>query len=751
MRYRPRGGMFAGKLTPKLRRILRLRSKAALGNGSRTVSHDANAWVITKCSTRFNDAAVASSGTSLAPLVDTFQDHSLRWSSDSGDSEGKTSPPGVLQPRLGKFTGPIPHGRLPNADIGDGVNDVNDKKLFGRAGLAEPENRAADSSCSDENSSLQQQRQPFLKLMESNEWHAENNETFDEDIILTELEDEGKGAGNMFKVFLVPKRLLLVVVQPPTRLRLLGRAVLSVLHGAVEVEGHLVTPDASQGEGRLIESGFLCGPTHLRPVQLQQHVNHKWSMQLRRRLARAEVADAWSAIKSYLGEGLSASVLLLEKAAGHWPIEVAGGDAGILLPRLKGMGAELGFRLGLHHTNIWQPWRESARVLAQQLAQAYSDQELLPRVVVCGRQNSGKSTLLRMLVNTLLNTKCPEVMYLDCDPGQCEFTPSAALSLVRVTKPLFGPPFTHVRTPEKMYFLGHVSPVSQPDTYSSAVLSLLEHCRQNFPEAPLVVNTMGWVCGMGMSLLVDVIRWTRPTNLVQLTPKNLPADATELPLLDPEKLNLACGWLSTKSTSEVPMQFMCHHLPGGLWRARSRARIKREVMMLSYLSRNVGCCATSSPFWLWSSTPYRVPWSSLAVHECSNTVLKQDLLRVINGSMVALCIVPESSLLETENPCYPKFVKGSGPYECLGYGLVRAVDPVEQVFYIFTPEPIDRLKQVNALVRGDLHLPDAVLFRQAQMFRRRDVPYVVKSSPPLGEDEDELVDDSNEEEGEEEC
>lgn len=40
---------------------------------------------------------------------------------------------------------------------------------------------------------------------------------------------------------------------------------------------------------------------------------------------------------------------------------------------------------------------------------------------------------------------------------------------------------------------------------------------------------------------------------------------------------------------------------------------------------------------------------------------------------------------------------------------------------------------------------------QAQMFRRRDVPYVVKSSPPLGEDEDELVDDSNEEEGEEEC
>ncbi|KAH8022551.1 hypothetical protein HPB51_025263 [Rhipicephalus microplus] len=86
------------------------------------------------------------------------------------------------------------------------------------------------------------------------------------------------------------------------------------------------------------------------------------------------------------------------------------------------------------------------------------------------------------------------------------------------------------------------------------------------------------------------------------------------------------------------------------------------------------------------------------------------------------------SMLETENPSYPKFINSCGPYECLGYGLVRAIDPSEKLFYITTPEPSDRLSQVNALVRGDIHLPESLLTAQAQLLQCAWAPYLAKAS-----------------------
>lgn len=39
--------------------------------------------------------------------------------------------------------------------------------------------------------------------------------------------------------------------------------------------------------------------------------------------------------------------------------------------------------------------------------------------------------------------------YLECDPGQCEFTCPEVLSLHVLTQPVFGPSYTHLRTPIK--------------------------------------------------------------------------------------------------------------------------------------------------------------------------------------------------------------------------------------------------------------------------------------------------------------
>ena len=64
-------------------------------------------------------------------------------------------------------------------------------------------------------------------------------------------------------------------------------------------------------------------------------------------------------------------------------------------------------------------------------------------ILACGGKDVGKSTYLRYLVNSLLNSQ-EKVAYLDCDPGQCEFTLSGNDQLTIVNEALMGPPHAHL-------------------------------------------------------------------------------------------------------------------------------------------------------------------------------------------------------------------------------------------------------------------------------------------------------------------
>lgn len=538
---------------------------------------------------------------------------------------------------------------------------------------------------------------------------------------------------------------LVAVLLPPAVVRFVGRARLHVLHGALDVEGHVLVAGSQPPDGRLLLQcgGPLSGPAHLRALPLGDAAvlvgaeGRAAVAPLRRTLSRLGLDHAWPQLQPLTARRGAAVLLLYRALGGAWP-EGAG-------PELRGPHGARGFSLsqqgrlsaGRHH-----PWRQQVHALARDLALGPEEGSPVPRrVVVCGRQNTGKSSLLRVVANTFLNV-LPEVLYLDCDPGQGEFTPPATVSLTRVTKPLLGPPFTHVQTPLKAFFVGHVSPVGQPDAYCRAVQSLLEYAGQvAAPEAPLLVNTMGWVNGLGLSLLVDVLRWVQPTDVVQLVARG--AEEVDLPPLDRALLGTACGWGTARSSATghrrplLGEDIAFHHLPGATRRARSWARAKREAMVLAYLGQQqhgasedrptAAAAAGGAPFWVWNTTPLRVPMSLVAIHDCDNSVPKQQLLRAICGAMVALCVVPTHWMLETEKPGYPKFINHSGPYECLGYGLVRGVDPCRQHLYILTPEPADRLAEVNALVRGDLHLPDSCLAAQCELLQCAWAPYVTRA------------------------
>ncbi|CAM9565538.1 unnamed protein product, partial [Ectocarpus fasciculatus] len=174
-------------------------------------------------------------------------------------------------------------------------------------------------------------------------------------------------------------------------------------------------------------------------------------------------------------------------------------------------------------------------------------------VLVCGAKGVGKSTLCRFLANRMLG-RHREVAYMDCDLGQPEFTPPGQVSLHLLNTPVVGPPHANLRHPHLAYFIGTTTSKPEPLLYSAAVRALAERACEGAvggagqqqeersasffaggapPPNPLVVNTDGWVKGMGEDLLGAVIDAVRPRHIVQIlgtsTAKSFELDLARLP------------------------------------------------------------------------------------------------------------------------------------------------------------------------------------------------------------------------------
>mmetsp|Transcript_11759 Transcript_11759/g.19124 ORF Transcript_11759/g.19124 Transcript_11759/m.19124 type:complete len:755 (+) Transcript_11759:154-2418(+) len=146
-----------------------------------------------------------------------------------------------------------------------------------------------------------------------------------------------------------------------------------------------------------------------------------------------------------------------------------------------------------------------------------SEPQFADVLLVCGFRGTGKSTFCRFALNSMLN-RMKRVAYLECDVSQTEFTPPGMVSLVDVTEPLFGPSYTHLREPVRSYFIGTNNPQADPVQYLQAIaLAYKYYCDHLRTQGvPLVVNTPGWVQGLGRDLLLHIIAITSPTHIVQL-------------------------------------------------------------------------------------------------------------------------------------------------------------------------------------------------------------------------------------------
>lgn len=329
-----------------------------------------------------------------------------------------------------------------------------------------------------------------------------------------------------------------------------------------------------------------------------------------------------------------------------------------------------------------------------------------PVSFICGPKNSGKTTFSRHLLNTLLQ-RYKKVAYLDTDVGQPEFTPPGCLSLTVVDEPTPDLTITYLKTPVRCIFFGDISSKRDPEAYLKNIVSLYDYFRSQYyisdeseasgkPVLPLVINTPGWVKGIGYDLLVNMLRYISPTHVVQIRTttqsKNLPSGAF---WLDEEQeyegLKLMEIYAAREDSNNRSMLVL------------KDAKLMRELRMYAYFRQCFPSDMDISSFKelalaLASHPPYEVSISSIKVSHIHCQVPHGEVFRGLNATIVGLAVSFAKSM--DSEPCTPW---------CVGLGIVRGIDLSKDLLYVLTPVPQRILVKVDILLQGFLEIPIGLL------------------------------------------
>lgn len=285
------------------------------------------------------------------------------------------------------------------------------------------------------------------------------------------------------------------------------------------------------------------------------------------------------------------------------------------------------------------------------------------------------------------------------------------VSLFNIQSPLVGPPYYRQEVPRASYFVGDTSPASNPERFVNAVHHLyLQSTRMRHESHvyPLVINTYGWIQGMGLHVLTDILRSLPVTHLMRLLGENprhnLPEGIFwELHHNLPKPLDYALP--------SIHFSRQIHGTPdhGNNGSKANTSAVERRALQWNAFAAK--CCGLN-PFEnviqsnsrivgdaLAGYLPYCIPMASISIEALFSSIPKAQLHRVLNASVVGLCHRDISSDGDDQNPLTP----------CLGLGIVRAVDVDQGLLYMLTPVEESILHTINHLQVGKLELPSSLL------------------------------------------
>jgi hypothetical protein len=363
---------------------------------------------------------------------------------------------------------------------------------------------------------------------------------------------------------------------------------------------------------------------------------------------------------------------------------------------------------------LYEPVPEWQRVSLELVTQS-SSSTAKPVIVVCGPRKVGKSSFCRHVVNTLLSSQSPDaasastsmdgggVIMVDLDMGQTEFMPPGTLSAKLVTRAILDPPFCHVGTADLSVPVGCVAPSDDLQTvlqgYAWLLTAVLE---RHQGRRPIVVNTIGWITGLGLHLLQFAVQFVRPSHVIGFV-ANHQGDTSYISSALYDQCPLYRSVMRLEPFSPVEPAVAVAVVPavgegGATTRVASPADL-RALSLWAYFFRD----ASTQMFFfgqrgLAELTPYVLPWDDLL--RVQWTAHREQRAAVANGALAALGRV--------ESPQDPQMT-------LIGVGMIRGLDPRRRCYYVVSPLTVAQWDTVNAVFFGTVPIPPP-------MFHHRNPP-----------------------------
>ncbi|XP_056398916.1 polynucleotide 5'-hydroxyl-kinase NOL9 [Hyla sarda] len=546
---------------------------------------------------------------------------------------------------------------------------------------------------------------------------------------------------------LVEEGVCVTVLRPGEKLTFIGKCVLTCLYGSVKVLGLTINSNETPHE--------LFSPKTHAPLAIEG-LKQKKKFKTRKEIR----AEARTLLRGYLSLDCrraimkkfksSCSILLLERLEDTTVNYILSHPeyAKIFGTKLKGMQSSPESDPVLQSIGVYRCDPETAVSVSEETASAaqhlvsacLEEDNGCPIILVCGPKNVGKSTFNRYLINQLLQ-HIPCIDYLDCDLGQTEFTPPGCISLIRITKPVLGPPYTQQREPYKMVYFGETSCEQDMERFIESVKYVIASYKR---DQPLIINTMGWVKGFGLLLLIDLIRLLSPSHIIQM----FTADKNLMEPLTPEYVKNSGGYM-TKSQSQAKCKSRSldfleeeladysnqHHsrAPGGhhLFQIESKFDragdtdnipcqnwILRDLAMLGYISK-LQQFDPDQIIPLNALLPYEVPFNAVGLRVIHADVAPSHIMYSANASWVGLCHILDDISGQDSGPV---LLTQAPICDCVGFGIIRGVDMEKKIYHLLTPLPPETLRQVNCLLIGNISIPHCVFKHQPGV--QGDLPYV---------------------------
>lgn len=294
--------------------------------------------------------------------------------------------------------------------------------------------------------------------------------------------------------------------------------------------------------------------------------------------------------------------------------------------------------------------------------------------------------------------------YLDTDVGQPEFTPPGFVSLHVLEEQTKDLTMLYLRPPKRCFFFGDVGAHKNPKLLLSYISGLYDYFLQKlycFNETdnpqksaiPLVVNTSGWVKGIGLHVLSEILRYVSPTDVIRLRTtaegKNLPDGAF---WLDVRKEDPRVNLIEIRASQHSPRHLL----------VKKEARMIRDLRLIAYFRQ---CLPRDFPILSYDDLvqgfaavePFQLPLSKIHVIDLHYQISGEAVYEFLAGTIVGL----------GSSKCVSLLTECSSPW-CIGLGFIKAIDIPQNCIYLITPASYQLLENVDIIFRSCIAVPTCI-------------------------------------------